>query len=132
MLATHGLIAMRRGDFEVGDALYQEAATQLGKLVDAATASTCRAYHARSAALTANPRLAHWLQVAVDANAQAPAAEGDIILERLDQTLQTVIPEGRMRRTVQWTFDEATQSLIKQDTVTRPGAPALLIKQKGA
>lgn len=132
VMATHGLIAMRRGAFDIGDALYQEAAAQLEKHVDASTAASCRAYHARSAALSNNPLSAHWLQVATDAHAQAPSVEGDMILARLGQVASDPAPDLRMRRTVQWTFDEATQSLIKQDAVTRVGAPALIIKPKSA
>jgi Flp pilus assembly protein TadD len=130
VLATHGLIAMHRGAFELGDALYQEAALQLDRHVDMATGATCRAYHARSAAATSNPKRTHWLQVASGAYAHAPSAEADIILTRLGLTSDPLLLDKAMRRTVQWIFDEQTQSLIKRDAVTPVGAPSLLIKPK--
>jgi len=129
VLATSGLIAMKRGEYRAGDELYLEAIARFRARGSAKMESTCYAYYARSAFETAHTNRGAILTMALEAYEKAKSADAAVILRQLDQRVDPADQSESVRRLSQWIFDEKSNSLIQRHGVTKAGAPALIIKK---
>lgn len=129
ILATTGLIAMKRGKYELGSELYRDAIERFNRRSDIRLMTTCFAYYAKSAFDTLHPKRAEILVGASDQYAKAPCADAAIILRALDMKIEPSDQSQSARRLSQWVFDEKKNVLAERLRVTRPGdAPLVVIK----
>lgn len=129
-VATRGLLAMRRGEFEVAGGLYESAFDAFVKRRETQAAAVCYAFYARSAYVYQHPRAKAILEKAVDLFKQAPTQDAAIVLLSVTETIGEPQGEFGLRRLRQWVYDEERNMLIQRDAVTSKGAPALVIKPK--
>jgi len=129
VLATTGLIAMKRGEYEVGDQLYLEAASKFRARGDGKMESNCYAYYARSAFETSHAKRDQILKMALATYGKARAADAAVILRQLDQDVGPAEQSEPARRLSQWIFDEKSNTLTQRHGVTNAGAPPLVIKR---
>lgn len=130
VLATTGLIAMKRGHFDFGDELYMEAVSRFKNRGELMMETNCLAYYARSAIETSHPSRNEILKRAMDAYQQAGSADAAIILRQLEQEVEPMSGGDLRRRLSQWVLDEKNNTLIRHHGVTKEGAPTLIIKPK--
>jgi len=129
VLATSGLIAMKRGAYDVGDELYQEAISRFRSRGELRMETNCLAYYARSAVETAHPNRDLILKRAMDAYGNARSSDAAIILYQLDQQIEPMEQTEPARRLSQWILDEKTNTLTQRHGITKAGAPSLIIKK---
>lgn len=127
-LATYGLIAMKRGDFLLGDMLYLRAMETFGARRDPALEVVCYAYYARASWDTDHPNKQKILEAAAQHYRKSPSTDAALVLTRLDAAIEAPEPIGATRKLTQWIFDDKANVLVSKHGVTRPGAPSLLIK----
>lgn len=128
-LATSGLIAMKMGDFDLGDELYHEAISRFQTRGEQKLETDCRAYYARSAAETLHPNRAVILKTAEDRYNKVKSADAAIIIRQLGATVAPLDSTESVRRLSQWVFDAKAATLTQRHTLTDAGAPLLLIKK---
>lgn len=126
--ATRGLIAMKRGLLGVVDADYDDACEKFGKLKMPAVQALCLAYYARAAADAKHPDSAAVLRRALDAYKNAPTTDAAILLRQLTTDVTPPATDEAMRRLEQWVYDPASNTLMRKNALTEPGAPLLILK----
>ena len=129
VLATSGLIAMKRGSYDVGDQLYLEAISRFKGRSELKFETNCLAYYARSAAETMHPNREAILKMAMDAYGRAKSADAAVILRQLEQQVEPMDQTEPTRRLSQWILDERTNTLTQHHGITKVGAPTLIIKK---
>jgi Flp pilus assembly protein TadD len=129
VLATNGLIAMKRGGYEVGDQLYLEAISRFKSRGELKMETNCLAYYARSAVETSHPHRDAILKKAIDAYSIAKSSDAAIILNQLNQKIEPLEQTEPTRRLSQWILDEKTNTLTQRHGITKEGAPSLIIKR---
>lgn len=127
--ATRGLIAMKRGLLDVADTEYNDACEKFSKLKMPAVQAICLAYYARSAADAKHPDAATVLSRAVDAYKKAPSTDAAILLRQLATDVDPPVANEAMRRLEQWIYDPASNTLMRKNVLTEPGAPLLILKE---
>jgi Putative Zn-dependent protease, contains TPR repeats len=128
-LATKGLVALKRGQLALGDALYSEAMGAFRSRKEFSFEALCQAYYARAAQDVGHPE-AHEILLRAEALYQKHGtSDAAIVLRQLDPSLEAPKEEEATRRLNQWVFDKKTDSLISRPGVSRPGAPPLIVKE---
>lgn len=130
ILATSGLIAMKRGMFAIGDKLYLSAIAAFERRGDLRLASICSAYYSRSAVDTLHPERDKILALGKDWYAKAGCADAAIILRNMGEEVEPAKRLVSARRLGQWVFDEKNNVLTKRQQVTRAGASPLIVIKK--
>lgn len=130
ILATTGLIAMKRGDFTRGDELYSRAIEYFERKKQRALSSICRAYYARSSIDTGHPDAKKVLSEALQSYDSQRTTDAAVVLTKLHAEVELPQQEAPVRRLSQWVFDRDKLVLYKKDGLTEPGAPALIIRDK--
>jgi tetratricopeptide (TPR) repeat protein len=126
--ATEGLIALRRGHFDLARRLYREAEDTFTKTGRESTAALCVAHYAKFASVSGAPDADALRQEAQDKVDKAPTIDGRIMLSRLaNRPVQIPVEEEEQRRLSQWVFDATSNTLTKKLGVTAKGAPAIVV-----
>lgn len=125
-IATRGLAAMKRSDFDLADRLYAEAISEFDLQGRADMVSICYAYLARAALEADHPKAAEILKHALEAYERAPSIDGALILEQLHTVVDRPQLEEPTRRLAQWIYDKKTNTLVRKEGVTEPGAPTIV------
>jgi tetratricopeptide (TPR) repeat protein len=129
LVATEGLIALRRGQFDLARTLYRGAEQTFLKNGRESTAALCLAHYAKFAAEYQAPDAEALKKEAEQKVHKSPTIDGLIILGKLDQAPVSIpVAEEEQRRLSQWVFDPIRNTLTHQRGVTAKGAPAIVIK----
>lgn len=127
--ATEGLIALRRGQFELARSLYREAEEIFTKTDRESLAALCVAYYAKFAAEIGASDADALRKEAEDKVKKSPTIDGRIMLSRLaKQAVKIPIEEEEQRRLSQWVFDPTSNTLTQTLGVTAKGAPAIVVR----
>lgn len=127
-VATLGLVAMKRGNFDAADDLYQSALKSFASSNDRIMQAICYAYYARTAFDSDHPDFERIATEAVEVYKRASSADAAIVLQQLKQNIEAPVLEDPVRRLGQWVFDPLRNEVVHKSGVTQPGAPILLIK----
>jgi tetratricopeptide (TPR) repeat protein len=124
--ATRGMVAIMRGDAEHGRELYERALEAFEKRRDKATVTDCMAFMARTMVRAAAAGADEVVKRALERYKKEPSPAAAVILRELEQ----VIKEERspeMRKTVQWEWEPATNTLREKRGLTHKGAPSFVV-----
>lgn len=132
-LATEGLIAYQRGNFEGGDRLYDAAVHLFEQAHQAGVAAYCRINQALSALDCHHPKLEEVLGRANAAFRQHPTRDSLMLLRtRSISGIEAEVDQPQERRRVgQWVFDPKTNTLTERPGVTSVGASAIVVLGNG-
>lgn len=126
--ATEGLIALRRGQFDLARTLYREAEEIFTKTGRESIAALCVAHYAKFAFESGAPDAEALRQEAQDKVDKAPTIDGRIMLSHLaNRPVQIPVEEEEQRRLSQWVFDPTNNTLTKKLGITTKGAPAIVV-----
>lgn len=129
LMATEGLIALRRSQFDLARTLYREAENTLAKTGRDSIAALCVAHYAKFASEFGAPEANALLLEAQEKVNKAPTIDGRIMLSRLaKRDVQIPIEVEEQRRLSQWVFDPSKNTLTKKLGVTAKGAPAIIVQ----
>lgn len=127
--ATEGLIALRRGQFDVARTLYREAEDIFTKTGRESIAALCVAHYAKFASISGAPDADALRQEAQEKVSKAPTIDGRIMLSRLaNRPVEIPVEEEEQRRLSQWVFDPTSNTLTKRLGVTAKGAPSIVVQ----
>ncbi len=127
--ATEGLIALRRGDFDLARTLYRDAEQAFIKANNESTAALCVAHYAKFAAQFSAPNAVALAIEAAERVKKAPTIDGLILLGKLaHEPVEISLEEDAQRRLSQWVFDPESNTLTQKLGVTAKGAPAIVVQ----
>lgn len=129
VVATEGLIAMKRGAFYAADQLYSRAVTEFEKRGQAKLAALCSGNHGRAAAEANHPNAEKIQEEAIVSIRKNPSHEAALLI-KAEISGQPLIPkESGLRRLSQWVYDPFKNTLTQKSGITAKGAPGLIIKR---
>ncbi|NML44425.1 hypothetical protein HHL11_11730 [Ramlibacter sp. G-1-2-2] len=127
--ATEGLVALRRGQFDLAKSLYREAEQTFLKAGQDSTAALCLAHYAKFAAECGAPDAEALKMEAEDRVRKAPTIDGIIILDKLSKRPVSIpLEQEEQRRLSQWVFDPISNTLTQRLGVTARNAPGLVVE----
>ena len=125
--ATQGLIALRRGEFERGGALYREAEQAFVKNGHHGVAALCLLHYAKYAAESGVADADKLLLEAEDRVHKNPTVDALLLLSKVSKNPTTAPMEPeQQRRLTQWVFDPLANTLTQHSGVTAKGAPSIV------
>ncbi len=132
LLATEGLIALRRSHFEMANRLYRAAMEDFRKSGRLDLEALCIAHYAKSAAELDLPFARALQSEAVELELKAPTQDSKLVLASVGTILDTSGKDevAALRRTGQWQFDPVNNSLTRVERLTSPGAPPVIFVPK--
>ncbi len=126
--ATEGLIEYTVGNFEQGDASYDEAAIALDAARQQSIAAYCRVNQALAAIDFHHPRADQIVALASEKLKAFPSADALMLLKvRSIPEIQTTETKMEQRRIEQWVFDPTTNTLTHKPGLTAIGAPSVIL-----
>lgn len=127
LMATEGLVALKRSHVEEADRLYRTAAAEFEKRGQSQLAALCVAYYAKAALEAQHPGAQGLLTEAINLVQRYPSHDA-VLLLNTELPKSDAPPAGDdARRLSQWIFDPAANTLTKKSGVTARGAPAVVI-----
>lgn len=124
--ATLGLVAMKRGFFDLSDQLYAKALSQFELAKRKDMIAICYAYYARAAVELDHPEAHDIVAKAAATYKEAPTVDSALILRRLKLELEAPTNEEPTRRLSQWFYEAQSNSMIRRTGLTKPGAPPVV------
>ena len=129
LVATEGLIALRRHQFDLAKTHYRDAEQRFLKSGQDMTAALCVAHYAKFATESGSPDSVVLLKEAQERVTRKPTIDGLIMLGRMaNEPVQIPAGEEDQRRLSQWVFDPVKNTLIQKVGVTAKGAPAIIFQ----
>ena len=130
--ATEGLIEYARGNFELGDRLYEESMTIFQRTRTADVATYCRVTQALMAIDRNHPRATEIIEKANKVIVERPSFNSLMLIKTSAMSAlevsKNVVPE--QRRLSQWIFDPNTNTLTNRPGITATGAKGLIVLDK--
>lgn len=127
VLATRGLVEMKKGNFTLADALYLAAIQEFETNKHPDMVGICYAYYLRSALQLHHPGVEQIIDKAIAAYEAEPSIDAALVLRSCMQAVQEPAQTESLHRLVQWVYDKRTNSLIRKDGVGPLGGEALLL-----
>jgi Flp pilus assembly protein TadD len=128
-LATEGLIQYQCGNFDSGDALYEQAENIFGERKDYAVEAFCRLNRAYFSIDNSHPRVTEIVAKTKDFLSHHMSFDCAMLMKIRDELTfraPEVISEPT-RRLNQWVFDPVKNTLTERSLVTAVGAPAFVM-----
>lgn len=127
--ATEGLVALRRGQFDLARTLYRDAEQTFLRSGRDSVAALCLAHYAKFAEECGAPDAGALKKEAEEKVGKTPTIDGLIMLGKLSrEPVKLPIEEEEQRRLSQWVFDPLSNTLTQKVGVTAKGAPAIVVK----
>lgn len=123
--STMGLLAIAGGDFGLGDRLYSEAMETFGRQRTPHLRALCAAFYARTARDFGHERRAELFSQALDLVHRNPSPESVLLMSKLAKHPLS-LGSRTTRRTEQYTYHPANNTLVRSTSLTRPGAPLIV------